>query len=234
MGNPKKLIFFQPRRLLPVLARHFALSFLISLLLPTHLLKGENGQLVRRPAVDQEKGNFQLLKIYSVLKPRMELEDSTVWKIARTILDESVKRSIDPLLVLAIIHVESGFHHKAVSDDGGRGLMQINTHTADSLAKRAPVASWRGPKSLEDPIFNIKLGVFYLWNLIKSFKDLKLALTAYNWGPTQVRNRLADEGSVPLDYAKKVLFAYRNFRQKPTSRIIEAPEPEDEPFPVDE
>ncbi len=201
---------------MPVIAKHFVLSFFISLLVPTHSLRGENGHWLNGPAADQKKENFQLFRIYSVLKPRMELEDTVIWKVARTILDESARRSIDPMLVLAVIHVESGFQHKAVSNDGGRGLMQINAQTADSLAKQAPTALWKGAKSLDDPVLNIKLGVLYLWNLIKSFKDLKLALTAYNWGPTQVRNRLAEDGTVPLDYAKKVLFAYRNLRQTPT------------------
>ncbi len=198
---------------MPLAAKHFVLSFLISLFIPAHSLKGESGHWLKRAGADQKKEDFRLLKIYSVLKPRMKLEDTMIWRIARTILDESVKRSIDPMLVLAIIHVESGFQHKAVSNDGGRGLMQIHAQTADSLARQTPTALWRGPKSLDDPIVNIKLGVLYLWNLIKSFKDLSLALTAYNWGPTQVRNRLAEEGSVPLDYARKVLFAYSDLRQ---------------------
>ncbi len=213
MDEARKVTYFQPRRVLPLAAKHFVLSFFISLFIPAHSLKGENSHWLKGPSADQKKEDPQLRKIYSVLRPRMELEDTVIWKIARTILDESIRRSIDPLLVLAIIHVESGFQHKAVSNDGGRGLMQINPQTADSLAKQAPIALWRGPKSLDDPVLNIKLGVLYLWNLIKSFKDLRLALTAYNWGPTQVRNRLAEEGNVPLDYARKVLFAYGDLRQ---------------------
>lgn len=213
MGQTKKTLYLQPRRLLSLAAKHFVLSFFISLFIPAHSLKRETGHWLEGSGTGQRKQSFQLLRIYSVLKPRMELEDRTIWKIARTILDESIGRSIDPMLVLAIIHVESGFQHKAVSQDGGRGLMQINALTADSLAKQAPIALWRGIKSLDDPVLNIKLGVFYLWNLIKSFKDLKLALTAYNSGPTQVRNRLAEEGTVPLDYARKVLLTYRSLRE---------------------
>ncbi len=223
MGNLKKVPFFQPRRVVPVIAKHFVLSFFISLLVPTHSLRGENGHWLKGSTPDQKKENLQLFRIYSVLKPRMELEDTIIWKVAHTILDESARHSIDPMLILAVIHVESGFQHKAVSSDGGgRGLMQINAQTADSLAKQAPTTLWKGTKSLDDPVLNIKLGVLYLWNLMKSFKDLKLALTAYNWGPTQVRNMLAEDGTVPLDYAKKVLFAYRNLRQTPTPAKVTA------------
>lgn len=173
------------------------------------------------------KDASELFKIYSVLKSqRMELSDSSVWDVSTTILEESRKHSLDPLLILALINVESSFQTEAVSNQGARGLMQIRPIVANALAKEL-VSRDRGingameeplepifePLDLDDPILNIRLGVFYLHSLKKNFRDLKLALTAYNWGPTEVRNRLEEDEGLPLDYAMKVLSSYHSYRK---------------------
>ncbi len=148
----------------------------------------------------------------------MDLQDSRAWAIAETIFMESKRHALDPLLVLAVINVESRFQHTVVSTVGARGLMQIRPDVAKALAEERGFFA-RKDKSpqdildLDDPIVNIKLGVFYLHSLKKSFRDLKLALTAYNWGPTEVRNRLAEEDAVPLEYAMKVLSTYHGYRR---------------------
>ncbi len=213
MGIGDKTSYFQVIKSLPLAAKPAFLSFLMVLLIPNQPLKEENSQWIESFHNGQRKENYELLKVYSVLKSKMDLKDAKLWTIAKTILVESLERSIDPMLVLAIISIESRFRHEAVSTDGARGLMQIKPRIADSLAKEADIFAWNGEKSLDDPILNVKVGIFYLFSLKKSFKDLKLVLTAYNWGPTQVRNRLADEESIPLDYAAKVLSAYRSLRQ---------------------
>ena len=213
MGKDKKRPYFQLIKSFPLAAKPVMLSFFMFLLIPTHPLKEGSSHWIEASQSGRRKEDFELLRIYSVLKSRMELKDATIWKIAETILEESLQHSLDPMLVLAIITIESRFQHKAVSAEGARGLMQINPQIADSLAKEAEIALWSGEKSLDDPVLNIKLGVFYLGHLKKTFRDLKLALTAYNWGPTEVKNRLAEERTVPQDYAAKVLSAYRSLRR---------------------
>ena len=147
------------------------------------------------------------------------MTDHWAWGISRTILDESRHHAFDPLLVLAVIAVESGFQDTAASAEGARGLMQIQPYVARALAEQ-----WRSLyrtdkhlieelPNLDDPTVNIKLGVFYLHSLKKSFPDLKLALTAYNRGPTEVKNRLAEEEVVPLEYAMRVLSTYQSYRR---------------------
>ena len=54
-------------------------------------------------------------------------------ELRKSILEESAKRKIDPLLVLAVIKIESGFQYAAVSPVGARGIMQIMPDTARSL-----------------------------------------------------------------------------------------------------
>ncbi|MGH7773032.1 MAG: lytic transglycosylase domain-containing protein [Candidatus Binatia bacterium] len=144
----------------------------------------------------------------------MDLSEGLAWGIAETISGESEKHSLDPMLVLALINVESRFHQTAVSTEGARGLMQIRPLVANALAEEVELEGWEGEKSLDDPITNIKLGVFYLGYLKKSFRDLKLTLAAYNSGPTEINRRLEEEEELPIEFAMKVLSTYHLYRKQ--------------------
>ena len=203
-------------------------SLLLFLSIPTHPFQEERGHRIERVS-DAEGGDAsEILKIYSVVKSyRMDLRDASAWTISETILEESNKHSLDPMLVLAVISVESNFQHAAISSKGARGLMQIRPFVADALAQELGLRdkeikgskdhpftpSILQPLNLEDPILNIKLGVFYLYRLKKNFRDVRLALAAYNWGPTEIKNRLAGDEAVPLGYATKVLSTYHSYRK---------------------
>jgi soluble lytic murein transglycosylase-like protein len=219
MGTDKKTLYFQGIREHISAQKLSLLSFALLLVLPTHPFKeGSNHWMERYDASGASEAQ-QLLKVYSVLRQqRGDLRDTWAWAIAETILTESKRHALDPLLVLAVINVESGFQHTAASTVGARGLMQIRPDVAKSLAEQRGSIFRKdkhpnGIPDLDDPIVNIKLGVFYLHSLKKSFQDLKLALTAYNWGPTEIRNRLAEEDPLPLEYAMKVLSTYQNYRK---------------------
>ncbi|MFQ5851188.1 MAG: lytic transglycosylase domain-containing protein [Candidatus Binatia bacterium] len=194
-----------------------ALTLLVLVVLnPMDPMNGEIGHLIEQT---EWTGGIQIeetVKIYSVLKShRNDLDESSAWTIAKTTLEESKKHSLDPMLVLAIIKVESRFQHLAVSPVGARGLMQIRPFVASALVPEVDLETWHGIESLDDPVLNIKIGVFYLSRLKKRFRDMKLTLTAYNWGPTKIRNRLAEKGVIPLGYAMKVLSTYRFYSQNP-------------------
>src|SRR5688500_4828856 len=47
--------------------------------------------------------------------------------LAHRILQESEKNSLDPVLILALIQVESRFDHNAVSPRGAHGIMHVKT-----------------------------------------------------------------------------------------------------------
>ncbi|HWP24051.1 MAG TPA: lytic transglycosylase domain-containing protein [Candidatus Binatia bacterium] len=161
----------------------------------------------------------ELVKIYSILKShRPDISDHEAWSMADVILAESVKRHVDPLLVLALIRVESGFQSNVVSPSGARGLMQIMPDTGRALA----AALWRESNLrpvafktewLDDPHVNIRLGIYYLHDLKKQFQDLSLALSAYNFGPVEIQNRLENNLEFPSDFAALVLQAYERYKR---------------------
>jgi len=92
------------------------------------------------------------------------------------IKDAASKNELGKSLILAVIKVESGFDSQAVSRKGAMGLMQLMPGTASDLGVANPF----------DPEQNIFGGAKYLSDCVKTFKDLRLALAAYNAGPGRV------------------------------------------------
>jgi soluble lytic murein transglycosylase-like protein len=118
---------------------------------------------------------------------------------------------VDPVLVRAVIQVESNFNPMCVSNRGARGLMQLMPETARRY----------GVKRVHDPDDNIRGGVQYLSELLTMFSnDLPRTLAAYNAGENAV---LRYKGIPPygetMTYVKRALTVYYGtpYGQAPTS-----------------
>lgn len=105
------------------------------------------------------------------------------------IAEESVKAGYDPLLILAIIDVESDFEEKAVSHKGASGLMQITPGTLHFLAAKQGLKLSR-EEVARDTALTVRLGIRYLRQLHDRFGDLDLALMGYNAGPAKIRRAM--------------------------------------------
>lgn len=107
---------------------------------------------------------------------------------------------VDPVLVRAVIQVESDFNPNCVSNRGARGLMQLIPETAKRY----------GVTQIFDPEQNIRGGVRYLADLLGMFSsDLPRTLAAYNAG----ENAVARYGGIPpyeetSTYVKRALTVY--------------------------
>ena len=181
-------------------------------------------EIVKIVEVVEKPRPKELVTVYNIVKShRSDITDSEAWRVSEAILEESLKRNLDPMLVLAVIEVESRFQYSTISPVGARGIMQIMPDTGRFLTEAVghelglhPVA-YR-PESLDDPILNIRMGVYYLHDLRKQFRNLHLALIAYNAGPAEVQNRLENNQEFSQEYATLVLDAYRRYtnRKAPT------------------
>src|SRR5437870_1684553 len=96
---------------------------------------------------------------------------------AREIAEASARYAVPERLIWAVIRVESGFDHRAVSPRGARGLMQLMPETAAIL----------GVRDCFNPRENIHAGARHLRGLMERFRyDLPLAIAAYNAGDKPV------------------------------------------------
>jgi len=112
----------------------------------------------------------------------------------------SAHYGVDPILVRAVIQVESDFNPRCVSNKGARGLMQLMPDTAREY----------GVSAVFDPEDNIRGGVHYLADLlIRHGSDLSRALAAYNAGNGAVAKY---HGMPPYEetmtYVKRALTVY--------------------------
>jgi hypothetical protein len=89
------------------------------------------------------------------------------------IVDSGRRNSVDPLLLYAIMHQESTFKPRAMSNKGARGLMQLMPGTAVRF----------GVTSIWDAKQNIEGGTRYMRFLLDTFEgNVQLALAGYNAG----------------------------------------------------
>jgi len=146
-----------------------------------------------------------------ILRSARDLSAKEALQLARLIQEEcSNYEKIDPLLILAIIEVESRFSPRAVSPKGAIGLMQITPETMQLVVQQAGILT-NTPGSLFDPLINLSVGINYLALLLKRFENIELALLAYNYGPTRSLKIMQRKTTFPV-YVRKVLELREKFK----------------------
>ena len=165
----------------------------------------------------------ELVRIYSIVRSqRPDIAEPEIWRLSEVIYEETARRNLDPLMILALIRIESGFDAKAISPAGARGIMQIMPETGKKLAHRLSgeygySALRFTEESLDDPVLNLRLGIHYLHDLKKQFRNWTATLTAYNFGPGDTLSRIESNLALPEDFALLVLNAYEQYTQAPHS-----------------
>ncbi|MDG2307609.1 MAG: transglycosylase SLT domain-containing protein [Candidatus Binatia bacterium] len=155
--------------------------------------------------------------LYNALSEcRRSLPEGKRWEIAETIEREARRHGYDPLFVQAMVEIESTCKPTAKSHMGALGLIQVKPATAREVAKDAGLP-WEGSHSLFDPDFNIRVGLHYLNQLEERFGDPKVAIGAYNLGPTRAA-RLGKDRAKNTRYVKNILNRYEDLlARQPTS-----------------
>lgn len=148
-------------------------------------------------------------KIFDVISSYSTgLDGASLNKVPQWIYEASQKYDSDPFLLTALIVTESSFNNWAKSHRGALGLMQIRPRTGHAMATEVNLP-WDGKPTLFKPESNIFLGTYYLNKLQNRFNnDVKLALEAYNHGPTKLQRYIQQGKQLPVDYSNKVLKIY--------------------------
>jgi soluble lytic murein transglycosylase-like protein len=120
-------------------------------------------------------------------------------------IEAAAKRHhVDPSLVAIVTWVESRGNPTARSPVGARGLMQLMPRTAEQIARERGLRG-HSESRLDDPAYNLDLGVYHLAQLIEEYGEgeedldadtVALAAAAYNGGRKRVDAWLAG-GSLP-------------------------------------
>src|SRR5438105_4103698 len=112
----------------------------------------------------------------------------------------AVAFGVDPVLVRAVIQVESDIDPRCVSNKGARGLMQLMPETARQY----------GVRNVFDPEDNIRGGIHNLADLLTRYRgDLRQVLAAYNAGDGAVaKYRGIPPYEETMTYVKRALTVY--------------------------
>ncbi|MCC6810391.1 MAG: lytic transglycosylase domain-containing protein [Deltaproteobacteria bacterium] len=155
--------------------------------------------------------------VRSIFAERSKLELKDAVRVADALVDEAQAVGIDPLLLVAVIDVESKFDHQATSLRGARGLMQLMPETRAWMIDRTPeLWSETGKDDALSPESNVRVGVRYFAHLKKGFRRLDHLLQAYNCGPGRLVEILSGKAVLPEEtkfYAERVQRIYSRLRR---------------------
>jgi len=142
-------------------------------------------------------------------------------KYRNTVQANANRFSLEPQLIMAVIHTESYFNPFARSHAGAYGLMQVIPRYAGREAYQFIYRQDRiiTPPYLYQPVNNINLGSAYLYLLYnKHFADIQgrdkrllLTICGYNWGPTAIRQKIVQRYQISFMPSDKLyrLLRYR-------------------------
>ena len=128
---------------------------------------------------------------------------------------------LDPVLIQAQMHQESGGKSGAISNKGASGLMQLMPATAREM----------GVTDIFDPEQNIMAGAKYLKTQLDKYKSPELALAAYNAGPGAVDKY----GRVPpyketRNYVKRIMGNYKKLGGSMLDYVISPANADETPY----
>ncbi|WP_229263791.1 lytic transglycosylase domain-containing protein [Cohnella cholangitidis] len=145
---------------------------------------------------------------------------------------EEIKRNaalyeLDPLLIAAIIRVESNYKLNAVSPKGAVGIMQIMPDTANWILEQDDFGSITVKDAGQEAHAGIALGSWYVKELNRQFDgNLIISLAAYNAGPGKVRQWLqkgvwnGEEQTIrdipygeTRHYVQRVMYYYKKYQK---------------------
>ena len=127
----------------------------------------------------------------------------------RDVLEKySKEQGLDPFITAGLIRQESEFDARVISHANAYGLMQLLPSTGRELGARLGVPRV-GTSDLFNPNMNIRLGTFYVKNLLGMFEnELERTLASYNAGMGNVKKWMtnAPKYREPAEWVETIPF----------------------------
>ena len=162
-------------------------------------------------ALEATRGELAVVRL-QLERANAVIDYSTRYRItadlSAAIYDVALAEGVDPALAFRLVKAESGFKQRARSKVGAIGYAQVLPSTARLYEPGLTV------EQLYDRNTNLRIGFRYLRDLLERYEGnpeakLRLALLAYNRGPSKVQQVL-DAGRDPENgYAAAVMKGYR-------------------------
>lgn len=136
----------------------------------------ERRQVAERELTDLASKERIIDAMRAVLGNRFSTQ--TYWHLAGLVHESSSTYGYDPLLLLAVIDVESRFSARAAGQyksgeaSGAFGLMQLKLETAQEIGSSLGMTV-RSSADLLRPDVNVVIGAAYLMQLIAQFRSFK-------------------------------------------------------------
>ena len=152
----------------------------------------------------------QAMRVESLLQQHdFDLVGPERHAFAKYLVELAEQNHFDPMMVMAVIKVESEFRVSAKSERGAMRLLQLKPVAAKEVADQLNFEI-KSKHELLDPFKNLNIGVQYLVYLRDLFgMNWERMLVAYNIGPTAVKNMR----HLPQGYFRKVMRAYQELQE---------------------
>lgn len=171
----------------------FAFFFLCTLLLSVHALRAvsaeaspgiipngvlavvDEAEAVETVAEIEEELSEEMLRVRDWVAQRYRVSGEALEPALVEAVVSAREAELDPLLIVAMMAVESSFNPRAESHAGALGLMQVIPRWhMDKIGEE------NGPQALFDPRFNVQVGTLVLVEGLQRFGTLEAALQYYN------------------------------------------------------
>lgn len=167
-----------------------------------------HNEAVEAPAADDKPAvrNKQQEFVTSWLSRRYRVAGDAANMLVATTYQTAHEIKIDPLLVLAVMAIESGLNPFAESPMGAKGLMQVMAKVHNDKFEEVG-----GAQAALNPVANIRVGAQILKDYVNRTGSVEAALKTY------VGAGAADSDS---GYGNKVLAEYKRLKQVATGKNV--------------
>jgi soluble lytic murein transglycosylase-like protein len=142
----------------------------------------EAAQATLEPDAVADRPEYHALSRY--LAQRYSIAAESAQSVVHAAFDAGEQFGLDPLLLLAVMAIESRFNPFAHSVMGAKGLMQIMPRQHRDILE-----SYGGDKAVLDPMINIEVGAQILKEYIDRGGSLIAGLRFYNGAPSGAASR---------------------------------------------